>query len=325
MEMILLSFALKHPVAFLLFIIGASFIILLKAADYLVSAVTSYAKKLGISDYLIGVIIIALGASLPELISSLMGVVANESGIIFGTIVGSNICGLTLVLGMLAIVGKRIPIKVRVLKKTGIIIFALSMLPFIFALNGVIGKIEGSVLVLCWIAYNFFLWKKEGELGKIKHKVALKKIWHDGLIAVIALLAIILSGRWLVFSSIKLSELLMISPYVIAVTVLGLGTQIPDLAVSLRGLKKGHQDIAFADILGSLITKSLLFLGIFSLLIPLRIKFLELIGGFIFTGIALGYALICTRKGVIKSLNGLLLIILYLGFFGYVLVISRLI
>ena len=129
MEMMLLSFALKYPVAFLLFIIGASFVILLKAADYLVSAVTNYAKKLGISDYLIGVIIIALGASLPELISSLMGVVANESGIIFGTIIGSNICGLTLVLGTLAMVGKKIPIKVRVLKKTGTIIFALSMLP----------------------------------------------------------------------------------------------------------------------------------------------------------------------------------------------------
>ena len=140
----ILSFALKHPIAFLMFVIGASFVILLKGADYLVSAVTDYAKKLGISDYLIGVILIALGASLPELISSLMGVVADESGIIFGTIIGSNICGLTLVLGVLAIVGGRIPIKVRVLKKTGLIIFVLSMLPFLFALNGVIGKIAVS-------------------------------------------------------------------------------------------------------------------------------------------------------------------------------------
>jgi cation:H+ antiporter len=299
---------------FLLLIIAGSLAIMLKAADFLVFGITRYAHKFGISDYLIGLIIIAMGASLPELVSSIMGSLEGESGIVLGTIFGSNLGGLTLVLGIIAIIGKKVDIKVRILQKTGWLIFVLAILPFVLLIDGELAKWEGAVLIGVWIGYNLYLWKKEGELGRIKKNIKLERIWRDAIIAVIALLAIILAGRWLVFSSIRISNMLDISPYIMALIVIGLGTQIPDLAVSIRAVLSGHQDVAFADVLGSLLTKGLLFLGVFPFIIPLTINPRLLWSAMIFTAFSLGLALLFTRKKKIVRWQGFVLIIVYLAF-----------
>jgi cation:H+ antiporter len=299
---------------FLLLIIAGSLAIMLKAADFLVFGITRYAHKFGISDYLIGLIIIALGASLPELVSSIMGSLEGESGIVLGTIFGSNLGGLTLVLGIIAIIGKKVDIKVRILQKTGWLIFVLALLPFVLLIDGTLAKWEGATLVAVWFGYNLYLWKKEGKLGKIKKNVKLERIWRDAIIAVIALLAIILAGRWLVFSSIRISNMLDISPYIMALIIIGIGTQIPDLAVSMRAIASGHQDVAFADILGSLLTKGLLFLGVFPFIIPLTINPRLLWSAMIFTTISLMLALLFTRKKRIVRWQGYVMIMIYLAF-----------
>ena len=90
------------PLVFNLIIIVASFIILVKASDLTVFGITNYAKKLGMSDYLIGLVIVSITASIPELVASFTGAVINSSGIVFGTILGSNIAGFTIILGILA-------------------------------------------------------------------------------------------------------------------------------------------------------------------------------------------------------------------------------
>ncbi len=316
----IIQFAINNPLLFLIIVIAASLAILLKAADFLVYGITRYAHKLGISDYLIGLLIVALGASLPELVSSIMGSIAGESGIIFGTILGSNIGGLTFVLGIIAIIGKKIKIKVKVLEKTKFVIFGLGILPFVLVFDGTLSRLDGLILIGAFIGYNLYLWKKEGELGTIKKDVKLERIWRDAIIAVIALLAIILAGRWLVFSSIRISEMFSISPYLLAVIVIGIGSQIPDLAVSIRAISKGHQDIAFADILGSMITKSLLFFGIFSLVNPLSIDPALLWSAMVFTALSLGLALFFTRKRQIIRKQGIILLICYAAFIISVLV-----
>lgn len=308
------QFSVQHPLIFLLIIIAASLAIMFKAADFLVYGVTRYAHKLGFSDYLIGLIIIALGASLPELVSSVMGTVEGEGGIVLGTIIGSNLCGLTLILGTIAVIRKKIKIKVRVLQKTRLVIFILAMLPFALMIDGVLAGWEGAVLIAAWFGYNFYLWRKEGELGKIKKDVKLEKIWRDAIIAVVALLAIILAGRWLVFSSIRISHMINITPYTTALIVIGFGTQIPDLAVSIRAVLLGHQDVALADILGSLLAKALLFFGIFSFIIPLTIEPKLLWSAAAFTGISLGLALFFTRKRQLIRRHGFVLLAIYLAF-----------
>ena len=318
------QFSVNYPLLFLLIIIIASLVILLKAADFLVLGVTNYAERLGISDYLIGLIVVSLGASLPELVSSIMGSIAEESGIIFGTIIGSNIVGLTLVLGALAIVGKKIKMKIKMLKKTKPVIFVLGMLPFVFVFIGYgrISRIEGGLLLAVWAGYNIYLWKKEREAGGIKKQVKLERIYRDALIAVFALLAIILSGRWLVFSTIEISKMFGVTPYLLSLIVIGIAAQVPDFAVSIRAILQGHQDVAFADILGSLITKSLLFFGVFALIKPLVIDPLLLIVGIIFLAAALALTLYFAKREILTWKGGIVLIVLY-GLFIFIELITK--
>ena len=315
------AFAANYPFWFHLILIAASLLIMLKAADLLVFGITDYARKLGFSDYLIGLIIVSFGASIPELVSSAMGIAAGESTIIFGTILGSNIGGLCLVLGLVTIIGKKLKTNKKVLEKTGLIMFGLALIPIIFMINGVLSRLEGIILIGAFIAYNYYIYKKEGEMGRIKKNVKIERIWRDMIIAIGTLLAIILAGRWLVFSSIEVSYMFGISPFILAITIIAVATQVPDLAISLRAVMKGHQDVAFADILGSTITKLLLFFGLFSIVTPLRMDPGVLIYAMIFMVASLGMALLFARKGEMTRKQGIVLLATFIAFIAVYIII----
>ena len=307
-------FAANYPFWFHLILIAASILVMLKAADLLVFGITDYARKLGFSDYLIGLIIVSFGASIPELVSSIMGIAAGESTIIFGTILGSNIAGLALVLGIISVLGKKLKTNKKVLEKTGPIIFVLSLIPIIFMINGIISRIEGIILIAVFIGYNYYIYKKEGEMGTIKKNVKLKRIYRDMFIAIGTLLAIILAGRWLVFSSIEVAGMFAISPFIIAVTIIAVATQIPDMAIGIRSVMRGHQDVAFADILGSTLTKLLLFFGLFSIVTPLRMNPVVLIPAMVFMVVSLGTVLLFARKGFMYRKQGIILLGIFAAF-----------
>jgi cation:H+ antiporter len=308
------NFAATYPFWFHIILIVASLALMSKAADLLVFGITDYAKKLGFSDYLIGLIIISIGASVPELVSSAMGMIAGEATIIFGTILGSCIGGLTIVLGILAIIGGKLKTNKKVLNKTGPIIFGLSMIPIIMMINGVLSRAEGIILICIYLGYNYYIYKKEGEMGKFKKSVRMKILYRDMFIAIGALVAIILSGRYLVFSSIEVARMFAMSPYIIAITIISVATQVPDLAVSLRAVRRGHQDIALADVLGSTVTKLLLFFGIFAIITPLQMNPKTLIFAMIFMALSLGGALLFARKGYLDRKHGIILLSMFVVF-----------
>ena len=308
------QFAQANPLAFHIIIIAASLVVLLKAADLLVFGITNYAKKLGLSDYLVGLLIVSIGASTPEFVSSAMGTIASEPGIVLGTILGSNLYGLTLVLGLLAIIGKKVSLKCAVLEKIEHLIFILGIVPLLFILNGRLSRIEGVVLVGLFVGYVVFLWSKEGKLGKLKKQVKLKNIYKDALVAIGCLVALILSARWLVFSSIKVAHLFSIPTYLIALTVIAIASQVPDLAIGLRAIFRGHTDVAFGDILGSLIAKALLLLGILAIIKPITISPGILLPSIIFTAGALGLTTVLARKHAITYKHGIALLLVFAAF-----------
>jgi cation:H+ antiporter len=309
-----MKWLINNPLYFHLVIIVASLAIIVKAADYLVEGVTSYSEKLGLSDYITGMIVVALAASVPELVSSLTGLFVGESGVIFGTIIGSNVAGLAVGLGVLALVGRKITLKSKVLTQTEMIIFFFSMVPFILLADNQVSRLDGLVLVLLYFSFVVILWIKEGEIGGIKKQVKLTNLWKDGLLFIIALAAILLSARWMVFSAIEASRLLGISPYYVSLVVIGIGSTIPDLTVSIKAILQGHQDVGIGDTLGSTITKSLLFLGIFALIRPLEINFAILLTAVVFFVIIQGIVFYFTEEGSMKWNHGLMLLIIYISF-----------
>ena len=291
-----------------------SLVVLVKSSDYAVLGITNYAKKLGLSDYIIGLLVVSLGASIPELVSSVTGSSLGDNGIIFGTLLGSAICNFGFVLGILAIYGKNINVKNKLLGNIKFLIMVLIMMPVILSLDGVISRIDGVILILLWISYLVFLWMKEGRIGKLKKDVKIKFIWKDSLIFLIALVAILLSGRWLVVSSVKISFLLSIPTFFIASTVIAIGASIPDLTVSIRSLMRGHNDVGLGDLMGGALNQCLLYFGILALVNPIQVTIEQsiVVGGFLFAILFL--VMLYMRKNQMTWRHGINLILVYIGF-----------
>lgn len=310
------EFIAAHPMLFHIFIIAASLIVVIRASDLLVYGVTNYSKKLGLSDYIIGLIVVSIGASVPELISSIMGSILADSGIVLGTIIGSNVMGMTFVIGILAMVGKKIKVNYKLLHETEYLVTALCALPFLLLMNGILSRLDGIILIAAFMVYLIILWKKEGKMGRLKKDVKVKKIWYHSLVFVGSLMALLLSARWLVFSSSALSSMLNIPSYFLGLTVIAVGGSMPDITVSIRAILSGHQDVAFGDVLGSVVTKFTLFLGILALINPLTINPWYVINGAVFGVGTVTLTYLMSKDKILSWKEGTILFSLYFLFLG---------
>jgi len=306
--------ALSHPIIFNILVLIASTFILFKAADYLIMGISSYAKKLGLSDAIIGLIVIAFAASLPEIISSVAGF-AEEVSVGFGAILGSNMVHAGLALGLLAIFAKKMPIGRSVFQKNKLLVWIFLMLPFILlVIDGELGRIDGIILIAVFVIYLSRLIYLEGKTGKVKKKVKIKRVWKDAAIFLGCLAAMILAGRYLVFSSVNLAHTIGIPAYFISLTVIAIGATIPDLAVEIRSIFRGHVQIGLGDLMGSLMIELLLFFGVVAVINPIQINIMQILNAIIFLVISITVIIFFMRGKAITWKHGIILLLLYAAF-----------
>ncbi len=272
------------PLIFHILVMFASLALLAWASDLAVLGISRYAKQLGISDYLIGMVVVSIASSIPELVSSLNGALLGEGGIVIGTIMGANLVELTLVVGSIALVGKKVSLDSQVLHRSKKIVCLLNFLPFLLIIDGTLSRFDGALLVATYCGYVYLLWKQEGKLGKLKKDVLLKHLWKNMLIFSGALVVMLLSSRFLVSSSIHLAYELGISAFYIALIVIGIGSSISDASVGIRSVLQGHHHVGLGNVLGSNLIKSLLFLGAIAIINPLVFPFSRL-------GLVLGFSI----------------------------------
>lgn len=308
------AFFQYHPLLFHSLIAAFSMVIIIKAADIAVFGISDYAKRLGLSDYIIGILVVSLASSVPELISSINGSLIGEGGIIFGTILGSNIIELTLVLGSTALIGRKLILESSVLEKTASDIFILVMLPFILMVDGKLSRVDGFVLVFAFIFYVLILWHKEGELGRIKESVPLKSIWRDLFMFIGCLVAMMLGSRWLVHSSVSIANDLGITPFIVALIVIGICSSVSDASIGIRAVLQGHNEVGLGNLLGSNVAKSTLFFGVLALVSPIVFPFSNLWIVMIFTFIVTGLVLHFMRRKYMLRKHGILVLALYFIF-----------
>jgi len=301
------------PVIFYSSIALASLIIVAKSADLVVYSISNYAKKLGISDYLIGFLVVSIGTALPELVAALTGALANKGTIAIGTVLGSNLFKLPL-LGLILIFAKVIKLKEDVGGNAPIITLLLTCLPIILLIDGTLSQKDGAILIVAFIIYVAKLWQSEGLLGKMKKSIKLKHIWQDGIIFALSLSALLLSARWLVYSSIEVSNILKISPYIIGLLVIGIGASAPELTVQIRSISKNHHGMAFGNVLGSLVANSALVLGIVAIIRPISVKLVTILPTSLFMIAGIMYTLIIMGKEKVNYKHGLVLISIYIIF-----------
>jgi cation:H+ antiporter len=295
-------------------VVVASLYILFKAADLLIEGISGYAKKLGLSDALIGSLVVAMAASSPEVISSLTGFLSGDENLGFGAILGANMVHAGFALGLLTLIGRRTKLEVGIFSRQRATMWAALMLPLLLALDGELSRVDGALLLIAFGLYLVNLWRLEGTIGRLKRNVPLKHLWRDAFIFLGCLAAILLAGRWLVFSSVNLAFALDIPTYFIALVVIGIGTTIPDIAIELKSLLKARSGIGLGDLLGSLVIEFLLFFGLLAVFKPIPVQVGTVLNGIIFLALSITTLMLLMGKKELTWKHGILFLGYYIAF-----------
>jgi len=286
------------------FIAIIGLILLVKGSDFFVLSAASIAKKFGISEFVIGLTLVAVGTSIPELVSSLIASIKHESDIVIGNIVGSNIANIGLIIGI-ATALTLIRTREEMLKRDGYIMLFAACLFYIFIIDGNLSRMEAVLFLISYAGYIGFLFidkpKYKGRYGfkefiatffhfellkahvnnrkrkqtDQREKISLSldmQFLKDVLILVISAGAIILGADYLVNEAIFFADLLHIPKMMVGLTLVAVGTSLPELSVSISAARKGFGDIAVANIIGSNIANIFLILGLSALLYPLSVE-----------------------------------------------------
>jgi len=298
-----------------------SIVVLVKSADYAIGAVSRFAKKIGFSEYFIGLVTVSIGTSIPELTTAIIGSLAARSiqlmatsQLVLGDLIGANILDVTVVLGVMAIVGRHIKVKGKLMQKTMLPIMLLILLPMFLGIDGVFSRIDGFIMLCGFAVYLSRLWKEEKRRGKIKSDILFKQIYRDMIIFVLAVPFILLSAKYLVASAVKLATLLNFPAYLIGLTFVAIGTTLPELTMETRSVIKGHKEIGFGDILGSVVVNISLILGIAALISPILLNIKMFMSGMSFMITSVFIAILFLNKKEISWKEGIGLLLLYLTF-----------
>jgi len=242
---------------------------LIKASDYFTDSAEKIGLHLKMPAFIVGVTIVAIGTSLPELISSIFAVMQNSSEIVVGNVIGSNIANIFLVLGIAAIMGKKLKVHYGLVHVDLPILFGATMLFTIAIWDGNFSTFEAILslaLLFVYMKYTISASKKDKEIKKeIKKRNKIKKQKLDNKVwwtLILSAIFIFLGAKYTIDSVIQISKILNIATEIIAVSAIALGTSLPELFVSITAAKKGNPEMAIGNVLGSNIFNTLAVMGI---------------------------------------------------------------
>lgn len=316
---------------YILLIIG--FFLLIKGADIFVDGASSIAKKIGIPPVIVGLTIVSIGTSAPELAVSIISAFKGSNDIAMGNVVGSNIFNTLMVLGVTSAIVPLIIVKDKIktdfLVNVGItvLLFFLTFDSIFGAKSDVISRFDGAILIFICIAYMAFLVMKSIKTNVDQSSENDKNInifAKCGMI-ILGAIGIVLGGQLVVNSATNIAYSFGMSEKLVGLTIVAMGTSLPELVTSVVAALKGEKDMAIGNVLGSNIFNVLLILGVSSVITPIGVSaslitdllFLIIVNIFIF-------AIVFLSKGKEKKLSrieGIILVALYAAYMIYI--ISR--
>jgi cation:H+ antiporter len=306
--------------------------------NWLVEGASNIARVFKISPLIVGLTIVAVGTSMPELLVSVQAAVQDLSEIALGNVVGSNIANIGLILGLSAVV---MPIKVHeiMIRREIPMMIGVTILTALMMLDGEISRVDGLVLVtgfVCFTALFYWLAQQErrsaavrlqqGDIEDEDNDSDLKtvppqpqklRLNHEIARFVIGLIVLVVGANWLISGATNIARALQISELVIGLTMIAIGTSLPELVTSLTAAFKKQNDIALGNVVGSNISNLLLILGVTALIAPIPVSQnflgLELLMLIAFSIILFPFVL----NRTLNRLPAVVLLGLYTGFILY--------
>ncbi len=300
---------MANPIIYILeFIVGL--VILVKGCAIFIDGASNIATKLGISEHIIGLTIVALATSLPELAVSSIASYNQEAGIAIGTIIGSNISNICLILGIAAII-MILKTDKQTIEDTFFMIGVTILFIGLIAIDHTLNRYDALLFLLLYIYFIYRLYKAHKK--KIDHLTIKKEgVFKESLFILLGASALILGAHFLVESGVGIAQLLGVPPAIIGLTMIALGTSLPELSSTITATLKKRYGIAVGNVIGSNIINILLVLGISGLINPLSIGKKIFISAPFLIGVSV--LTLFFVRGKIGRKQGYILIFLYVIF-----------
>lgn len=254
-------------------ILAAGLVLILLGANYLVDGASSIAKKFGLSEFIIGVTIVGIGTSAPEMVVSVISAISGKADMAIGNIVGSNIFNTFMILGVTALIAPIVITKSNLKKDISLNVLVTSLL-IILGIWGLgnrhneLSFLDGALMlgIFVWYLWSSFRSEKSDEEDS---SIKIFPMWLAIVMVVGGLGALVFGGRLFVDSATGIAKSMGVSDKFIAITIMAAGTSFPELATCAVAALKGRGQLALGNILGSNISNILLILGLTSLISPL--------------------------------------------------------
>lgn len=292
-----------------------SCLVLAISGHLVVKSLVKVARYYRWREFVIGFILIALATSIPELFVGISSALTQIPSLSLGNIIGSNIINLTLIIGVAALLGKKIKIEKEIEKKDLYYTSVIAILPIILFLDHELSRIDGIILLIAFSLYIFRLITRIGHFKKVSNGVAKKEVPIKLITFIISLIILLISANFVVeYSSLLIIDLAL-PPILIGLIIVSVGTTLPELSFEVYSILKGFSGMALGNLLGSVVVNSTLVLGITSIILPIQAYFPSFIIGTLFLLINLILFIIFAKtKKEISWKEGIILIILYVIF-----------
>ena len=290
-------------------------VVVLKGADWLTDGAVNIASRFGVSQMVIGLTIVAMGTSMPELCVSMVSALKGTPDLAVGNVVGSNTLNTLLIVGCSALVA---PIMVKRSSVRRDIPFAVlaSLLMLIFCLDGGIDRLDAALLFILFAVFMFVTVKYSKNEGT-EAKTTAAPLGKATLLLVVGLVCLILGSNLFVDNASFIASTLGVSDAVIGLTIVAGGTSLPELATSMVSAKKGNSDIAIGNVIGSNVFNILMIIGVTGLVKPMHIKGITSLDLIVMLASMLLLWFFCRTTYKVKRWEGAVLAISYIAYLAW--------
>lgn len=259
-----------------IFIFIFSFGILFLSSNFLVDALTKVSKFIGWKEFVVSFFIMAFATTVPNFFVDIISAINKVPQLALSDVVGTNIADLTLIVALSALVSKAgLSLPSRTVQGSAIFTIGVALLPLILLQDGVLSRLDGVLLLLAFIGYLIWLFRKKERFTKIydglPENLGLKFFFKNILLLSLSIFLLLVSAQGIVKSAIFFSNYFRLPITLIGILVVGLGTALPELSFTLQAAKKGEDWLVLGDVLGSVVFTTTLVLGTVALVSPIKV------------------------------------------------------
>lgn len=302
---------------------------ILVGSDWLVEGASGIARKYGISEFIIGMTIVGIGTSMPELVSSGLSAIGGHGDMALGNVTGSNICNILLILGVTALISPIRYTKSNIRKDIpfaiGVSLFLLLVLYNGFGLFGEMGvpgisRIDALYLLLIFVIFMIDSFKsaKKGSEEEAEEAKPMP-MGKAALLIALGLAGLIFGGRFFVDHTVSIAERFHVSEAFISITLMAIGTSLPELATCVVAAMKGKNQLALGNVIGSNIFNIALIIGTSAVISPFEIESISTIdmAMVIIAVLLLWLAALTFKKRVLDRVEGAIFVLVYIAYMVY--------